>query len=180
MVSRPLQVQIFSNGYSFTSMKSVVPTFLRICWPPNSYINLWISPKSSWTCFKRYVVDVRMTDKKNRRLQEGMAVGSYDADVNLWPWLVAFCQNQAWRFLHICLLSDQMHLAKTWPGHPDRIWASLAQYDPGLLRKKRTESDQAYTLQPDYGCTLAVMAITGYNQNASKSDLAFYWAITTQ
>ena len=71
--------------------------------------------------------------RKNTRLQEGMAVGSYNADVNLWHWLVAFCQNQAWRFLHIGSLSDQMHLAKTWPGHPDWIWASLAEYDPGLL-----------------------------------------------
>ena len=34
-----------------------------------------------------------------------------------------------------------MHLAKTWPGHPDQIWASFAQYDPGLLWKKGTELD---------------------------------------
>ena len=44
-----------------------------------------------------------------------------------------FCQNRAWWFLDTGLLLDQMCLAKTWPGHPDWIWASFAQYDPDLL-----------------------------------------------
>ena len=34
------------------------------------------------------------------------------------------------------------------------------------------KSDLAYTIRPDSGCTLAVMAITGRNQNASGSDPA--------
>ena len=33
-------------------------------------------------------------------------------------------------------------------------------------------SDLAYTTRADSGCTLAVMAIAGCNQNASGSDLA--------
>ena len=35
------------------------------------------------------------------------------------------------------------------------------------------KSDPVYTIQPDSGCTLAVMAITGRNQNTSGSDPAF-------
>ena len=66
--------------------------------------------------------------------------------------------------------------------HSDRIRAGFAQHDPGFLcRKNGTESDAGsqirhnYTIRPDSGCTLTVMAITGlsrYNQNASESDLA--------
>ena len=65
-----------------------------------------------------------------------------------------------------------MHLAKTGPGHPDRIWAGFAQYDLGLFRKNWTELDEGSRIQPDFGSMLAVMAITGHNQNASESDLA--------
>ena len=50
---------------------------------------------------------------------------------------VAFCRNQAWWFLH----PDQIHLAKTWAGHPDQILAGFAQYYLGLLWKNRTELD---------------------------------------
>ena len=78
-------------------------------------------------------------------------------------------RNRAWWFLHTGLLLDQMHLAKTWPGHPDQVWVSFAQYGPGLLWKywnqiRCGKSDLAYTIWPDSGCTLAVMAITGCNQ----------------
>ena len=52
------------------------------------------------------------------------------------------------------LPSNQMCLAKPWPGHPDRIWVGFAQSDP------------------DSGCMLAVMAITGRNQNVSRLDPA--------
>ena len=50
-------------------------------------------------------------------------------------------RSWSWWFLHTGLLPDQMHLAKPWPGHPDRIWVSFAQYDPCLLWKIGTESD---------------------------------------
>ena len=39
------------------------------------------------------------------------------------------------------LLLDQMHLARTWPGHPDQIQDSFIQYDLGLLLKNGTKSD---------------------------------------
>ena len=35
------------------------------------------------------------------------------------------------------------------------------------------KSDPAYTSWPNFGRTLAIMAITGHNQNASGSDLAY-------
>ena len=38
--------------------------------------------------------------------------------------------------------------------------------------KRMRKSDPAYTIRPDSGCTLAVMAIIGRNQNASGSDPA--------
>ena len=55
--------------------------------------------------------------------------------------LMALCQNQAWWFLHTGLLPDEIHLAKTWPGHPDQIWVGFAQYDLGLLWKNGTKLD---------------------------------------
>ena len=69
------------------------------------------------------------------------------------------------------LLSDQMHLAKTWPGHPDWIQASFAEYDPGLLWKNGSELDAEVwsgKYDPDQFCLHA-----GHNgHNASESDLA--------
>ena len=54
----------------------------------------------------------------------------------------------------------QIHLAQTWPGHPDRIQAAFAQYDPGLLWRmgpnKRRKSDPVHMIQPDCGCTRAI------------------------
>ena len=49
------------------------------------------------------------------------------------------------------------------------------QYDPYLLWKKQNSNgcgklDVPYTIRPDSGCTLAIMTITGRNQNASGSD----------
>ena len=41
-------------------------------------------------------------------------------------------------------------------------------YGPGLLWKNGTESDVGSQIQPNSGCMLAVMVITGHNQNASK------------
>ena len=93
----------------------------------------------------------------------------------VWKWKcetgnrpITFSHNQAW-----------LHLAR-----PSR-WtlAHFAQYDMGLLWKNGTKLEEGswmwhiwyiyiYTIQPDSDCMLAVMAITGHNQNASKSDLA--------
>ena len=55
--------------------------------------------------------------------------------------LAAFCHNRAQWFLHNGLFPDKTCLAKPWPGHPDQIWVSFAQYDPCLLWKNRTELD---------------------------------------
>ena len=64
----------------------------------------------------------------------------------VWKWETgsrpdAFCQNQAWWFLHTGSLPDQMRLAKTWQGHRDHIQVSFALNDPGLLWNNGTESD---------------------------------------
>ena len=66
---------------------------------------------------------------------------------------------------------------QTLTGHLDWIWVSFAQYDPCFLWKNGAEtcrkSDLAYTIRPDSDCTLAIMAPTGCNQNASGSDPAW-------
>ena len=96
----------------------------------------------------------------------------------VWKWetcngLDAFCQNWGRRFLHTRSLPDQMHLAKTWPGYPGQIQAGFAQYDPGLqnrIRCGKSELAYIYTydmIQPNSGCTWAVMAITKTLQNGS-------------
>ena len=48
----------------------------------------------------------------------------------IWKWKpgrrpVVLCQNWAQWFLHTSWLPDQMHLAKTWPDHPDWIQAGF-------------------------------------------------------
>ena len=56
------------------------------------------------------------------------------------------------------------------PGRFCTIWSM-----PSLEKQSWNgcgKSDPAYTIWPDPGCTLAIMAITGRNQNASGSDLA--------
>ena len=73
-----------------------------------------------------------------------------------------------------CIGSD------TDPAIQTQIRASFAQSDPCLLWKKwnqirRRKSDQAYTIQSDSGCRLALTAITGHNRNAFKSDQHAYW-----
>ena len=50
-------------------------------------------------------------------------------------------RNWAWWFMHTSSLPDQMHLAKPWPGHPDRIWVSFAQYGRCLFEKNGAEMD---------------------------------------
>ena len=80
-------------------------------------------------------------------------------------------EKRARWFLHTSLLLDQMRLAKPCPGHPGRfctIW-----FMPSLEKRSWNgcgKSDPAYTIRPDSGCMLAVMAITGRNQNASGSN----------
>ena len=56
--------------------------------------------------------------------------------------LAAFCHNRAQWFLHNGLFPDKTCLAKPWPGHPDQIWVSFAQYDPCLLWKNGAENSE--------------------------------------
>ena len=73
---------------------------------------------------------------------------------------VEFCQNRARWFLHTGLLLDQIRMAKTWPDHPDWIWAGFEKkYKPDLLWESRTDSDagsriQAYATWTDSACML--------------------------
>ena len=48
------------------------------------------------------------------------------------------------------------------------IWSGPSLEEQNQIRKL----DPAYTIRPNSGCMLAVMAITGCNQNASRSDPA--------
>ena len=86
-------------------------------------------------------------------------------------------RNRARWFLLTGLLSDQMRLAKPWPGHPKIRSGSVlhsmihAFFEKTELKRMR-KSDPAYTIRPNSGWTLAVTAITGRNQNASGSDPA--------
>ena len=41
-----------------------------------------------------------------------------------------------------------------------------------FLTNRAEKFNPAYTIRPDSGCMLAVMAVTGHNQNASESDPA--------
>ena len=82
-------------------------------------------------------------------------------------------RNRARWFLRLGLLPDQIRLAKPWPGHLDRfctMWSmsSLEKWSWNGCGKL----DPAHTIRPDSGSMLAVMAITGRNQNPSGSDPA--------
>ena len=57
------------------------------------------------------------------------------------------------------------------PGQFCTIWSILSLEKQDWIRCGK--SDQAYKVWPDSGCTLFVMVITGHNQNASGSDLAY-------
>ena len=61
-------------------------------------------------------------------------------------WLLS-ARNWAKWFLRTGLLLDQMHLSQTWPGHPDLIRVSFAQYGPGFLWKNGTKSDVGSWIQ---------------------------------
>ena len=87
--------------------------------------------------------------------------------------LLAFCQNQAWLFLHTGLLPDPVFGQNLTIPSLDHIQAGFAQCDPGLLWKNRTKLDvQSWTWHIWSGLiffTLAVMAITGWGEtNAWK------------
>ena len=71
-------------------------------------------------------------------------------------------RNQSRWFLHTSLVLDQMRLGTMWsmPSLEKRSWNGCGKSDP------------AYTIRLDSGRTLAVMAITGRNQDASGSDPA--------
>jgi len=76
-------------------------------------------------------------------------------------------RNQARWFRHTSLLPDSKHLAKTWPGLPDWIWVSSAQYDLCLLGKNGAEMDVRSQIRHILLARfwLAIMAIAGNNQN---------------
>ena len=95
----------------------------------------------------------------------------------VWKWEtgsrpVAFCQKWAQWVLHMGLLPDQIGLAKAWQKPASVVILSL------FLWKNRTKSDAGswirhiIMIRPNSGCMLVVMAVTGRNQNASRSDLA--------
>ena len=77
-----------------------------------------------------------------------------------------------------CQKPDQMIPAHRLASKTDEFSQTLARSsrsDPvGFFHWKNGcgKSDPAYTIRPDSGCTLAVIAITGHNQNASGSDPA--------
>ena len=63
----------------------------------------------------------------------------------------------------------------TWP-KPDQaiqIGSGIVLHNmiQAFFRKTDPKSDLAYMIWPDPGCMLAIMAITGHNQNASRLDL---------
>ena len=75
-------------------------------------------------------------------------------------------QKRAEWFLHTSLLTDQVHLDKTWHSQPELnwIWAGFAQYYPGRLWKNRTKSESlklvacrlhSATTGPNDSCTTA-------------------------
>ena len=63
--------------------------------------------------------------------------------------LVASCQKLETGPDDSCtsLLSDQMCLAKPWPGHPDQICAASAQYHPCILWKNGAETNAGSQIQ---------------------------------
>ena len=98
----------------------------------------------------------------------------------VWKWKngsgpVVFCQNRAQGFLHISLLPDQMHLAKTWPGrhsrsNPDRflhnkimIWSFFERMEPMQEVRSGIYDLAQFWLHTDSN---------GQNQNASELDPA--------
>ena len=66
--------------------------------------------KSVWAGFARH--DPGYLWKNATESESGKLVVSWLPHARSWSW---------W-FLHTGLLSDQMHLAKPWPGHPDRMF----------------------------------------------------------
>ena len=93
-------------------------------------------------------------------------------------WIRSFGQKPAGWFLHTGLLLDQIHLAQTWPGHPDQAQASFAQYDPCFLWKNGTESDivigksDSAHMNYDLARFWLHAGRNGHNQNASELDPA--------
>ena len=92
-------------------------------------------------------------------------------------------QKQATWFLHTSLLPGLVILAKTWHHQPElnQIWnirsrSVCTTWSMPSLEKwnwiRCGKSDPTYTIQPDSGCMLAVIAITDHNQKASGFDPA--------
>ena len=91
--------------------------------------------------------------------------------------LVASCQKPGLMIPAHRLASgpDVFGQTRTRPSRSDPVWFCTIWSMPSLEKQSWNgcgKSDPAYTIWPDPGCTLAIMAITGRNQNASGSDLA--------
>ena len=87
-------------------------------------------------------------------------------------------RNQAWSFLIIQYqlasrpdVFDQTLTSRSDPGQFCTVWSILSLEKQDWIRCGK--SDQPYTVWPDSGCTLFLTVITGHNQNASGSDLAY-------
>ena len=113
-------------------------------------------------------------------------------------------QKQAWRFLHASLFPGRSHLAQTvtvtlahWltsradvfgqnltrpsrsdPGQFSTCWSGPSSEEWSWIGCKK--SDPTHTTQPDSGHTLAIMAVTGHNQNTSESNLARLLGLSMQ
>ena len=81
-------------------------------------------------------------------------------------------------FLHTGLLQEQIQDVfdqnLTRPFRSDLSWVCTVWSRPSLEKQNQIgcgKSGLAFTIRPYSGCMLAIMAITGHNQNASKSDL---------
>ena len=107
---------------------------------------------------------------------------SLEERIRVWKWeigygLVAFCQEPGPIILAHRLASgpDAFGQNLTRPSRSDPRRFCTIWPRPSLETRNRIrcgKSELAYTFCHDSGCTLAVMAITGRNQNASESDPA--------
>ena len=112
------------------------------CWPEADQMIL-----AHWLAFGLDLIGQNLTQLARTQLDPGWfctiwSGPSVEEHNRVWKWETgssrfAFCQNRTHWFLHTGLLPDKMRLPKTWPGHPDQIQVGFAQYDPGLLWKKR-------------------------------------------
>ena len=94
----------------------------------------------------------------------------------VWKWetgsgLVAFCQNPGPMVLAHRLASrpdafgqNLTRPSRSDPGRFCTVWP-IPSLETTELKRMREVGSGIYTIRPDFGCTLAVMAITSRNQN---------------